>query len=192
MVRAVLGLRLLVTTLRQLRKAALGLPEVSEEEVGGARRFLVSGEPFAVLDTSGSVELLCGRERAEKALGRFGSAERLEHGGETVGVHVPLSDVNGMELNQLVYQAWLHCAPERLTLALRSAEGGVAPSAPDALPRTLGRPATSALLTAGVTTLSEAASWSAQRLLALHGFGPKALKLLQAALAERGMELERE
>lgn len=181
-----------MTTLRQLRKAALGLPEVSEEDVGGAHRFLVSGESFAVIDSSGSVELLCGREHAEKALGIFPSADRLEHGGETVGVRVPLSDLNGMELNQLVYQAWLHCAPERLKLALRSAADGIAPSGADALPRNLGRPATSALLTAGVTTLSEATSWSAQRLGALHGFGPKALKLLQAALAERGLELERE
>lgn len=179
-----------MTTLRQLRKAALGLPEVSEEERGDAREFLVSGEVFARLSPDGAVELLCGPERAHKATGRLAVVERLERGGATVGVSVPLAAVNGMELNRLVYQAWLQQAPERLTRALRSADAGGAPSGPDSLPGNLGRPATSALLTAGITSLSAASTWSAERLLALHGFGPKALKLLQQALAEHGMELE--
>ena len=52
----------------------------------------------------------------------------------------------------------------------------------------LGRPANRALLQADVTTLSEIANHSRKELLALHGVGPRAIRLLDAALAERGLE----
>ena len=51
----------------------------------------------------------------------------------------------------------------------------------------LGRPANSALLQAGITTLARVAKHSAKDLLAMHGVGPKAIRLLEAALAERGL-----
>ncbi|MDG4830410.1 DNA-binding protein [Solwaraspora sp. WMMD1047] len=51
----------------------------------------------------------------------------------------------------------------------------------------LGRPANSALLGAGITTLAQAAGHSRRDLLAMHGVGPKAVGILAAALAERGM-----
>ena len=51
----------------------------------------------------------------------------------------------------------------------------------------LGRPANSALLQAGITTLAQVAEQSAKDLLAMHGVGPKAIRLLDAALAERGL-----
>ncbi|RCK69443.1 hypothetical protein DT076_11215 [Desertihabitans brevis] len=56
------------------------------------------------------------------------------------------------------------------------------------LPR-IGRPATSALLSADLTTLEQVARWSERDLLALHGVGPRAVRLLQEALAERGLAL---
>ena len=58
----------------------------------------------------------------------------------------------------------------------------------DELPR-IGAPATRALASAGVTRLSEVAGWSEAELLALHGVGPRAVRILGEALAERGLAL---
>lgn len=55
------------------------------------------------------------------------------------------------------------------------------------LPR-IGRPANSALLAQGVMTLGEVADFGKKRLLALHGVGPKAIRILTEALEERGIE----
>ncbi|MEO3930140.1 DNA-binding protein [Micromonosporaceae bacterium B7E4] len=51
----------------------------------------------------------------------------------------------------------------------------------------IGRPANSALLEAGITTLAEVAAHRRRDLMALHGVGPKAVSILAAALAERGL-----
>jgi predicted flap endonuclease-1-like 5' DNA nuclease len=56
----------------------------------------------------------------------------------------------------------------------------------DALPR-IGRPATGALAAAGITTLSQVAALSESDLLAMHGVGPKAVRILREALTERGL-----
>ncbi|GAA2832353.1 hypothetical protein FB468_1437 [Leucobacter komagatae] len=56
------------------------------------------------------------------------------------------------------------------------------------LPR-IGRPATSALLLAGISTLAEVSGLSRAELLSLHGVGPKAVRILEAALAENGQTL---
>lgn len=53
----------------------------------------------------------------------------------------------------------------------------------------IGRPATSALLGAGVTTLDQVARMSERELLALHGVGPRAVRLLREALAAEGRDL---
>jgi len=55
------------------------------------------------------------------------------------------------------------------------------------LPR-IGRPANSALLAAEVTTLTQVASLGRRKLLALHGVGPKAVRILAEALNERGLD----
>jgi hypothetical protein len=61
---------------------------------------------------------------------------------------------------------------------------------PDAgLPGNIGAPATRALTAAGYTELRQLANVPAAELRKLHGVGPKALRLLQAALAEQGMSL---
>jgi hypothetical protein len=59
----------------------------------------------------------------------------------------------------------------------------------DALPRGIGRPATDALHEAGYSRLSELAGVPARELLALHGVGSKAVRVLQAALESRGSSL---
>lgn len=56
------------------------------------------------------------------------------------------------------------------------------------LPR-IGAPATRALASIGVTRLDQAAGRTEAELLALHGFGPRALRILAEALAARGMSL---
>jgi DNA-directed RNA polymerase alpha subunit len=51
----------------------------------------------------------------------------------------------------------------------------------------IGAPATRALAAAGYTTLSQLTGVRERELLALHGVGPKAVRLLREALAERGL-----
>jgi predicted flap endonuclease-1-like 5' DNA nuclease len=51
----------------------------------------------------------------------------------------------------------------------------------------IGRPATSALLTAGITTPAQVATRSRRELLDMHGVGPKAVTILTGALAEHGL-----
>ena len=55
----------------------------------------------------------------------------------------------------------------------------------------LGAPATRALAAAGITRLPQVAERSEAELAALHGVGPKAIGLLQRALAERGLSFRR-
>lgn len=56
----------------------------------------------------------------------------------------------------------------------------------NALPR-IGQPATRALAAEGITTLSQLRTWPAAKLLALHGMGPKAIRLLNEALETKGL-----
>jgi hypothetical protein len=58
----------------------------------------------------------------------------------------------------------------------------------DDLPK-IGAPATRALASIGVTQLDEVADRSESELLALHGFGQRALRILQEALALRGQTM---
>lgn len=51
----------------------------------------------------------------------------------------------------------------------------------------IGRPARAALEEAGVTRLSQLAEWTERDLLALHGVGPKAIRLLAPAMAAAGI-----
>lgn len=63
------------------------------------------------------------------------------------------------------------------------------PSEP--LPK-IGGPATGALHAAGVDTLAAAAALTEAELLAMHGIGPKAVRILREHLAGRGVELGRD
>lgn len=56
----------------------------------------------------------------------------------------------------------------------------------DAFPRAMGRPANAALVAAGITTLEAVAERTQAELLALHGVGPKAIRILDAELAAIG------
>lgn len=55
------------------------------------------------------------------------------------------------------------------------------------LPRTSG-PAARALASVGITSLAELSSRPWSEISQLHGIGPKALRILRAALDERGLK----
>lgn len=57
------------------------------------------------------------------------------------------------------------------------------------LPKGIGAPAARALVAAGYLRLEQLDGVPAVQLDALHGVGPKAVRLLREALAERGMAL---
>lgn len=174
-----------MTTLAQLRKAALSLPEVEEGTHLGTVAFKANGKRFASVTKDGTVQLVMTVEDAHDALRKLAAATEWTHSGKRVGVAIPLAAVNGMELNALVEKAWRHRAPKRLVNARLAAARGVVPEGPDALPKSIGRLATRALLAAGITTLGEVARRSDAELLGLHGVGPRAVRLLREAIAKQ-------
>ena len=54
----------------------------------------------------------------------------------------------------------------------------------------IGMPATNALASIGITTLSQVSQLTEEELLATHGVGPKAIRVLKEALAENGLKLK--
>lgn len=58
------------------------------------------------------------------------------------------------------------------------------------LPKSIGNPATNALQAAGITILEQVASRSRAELAALHGVGPKALRILEQYLNELSMDFK--
>ncbi|MFJ5262367.1 hypothetical protein ACIQAC_18065 [Streptomyces sp. NPDC088387] len=177
-----------MTTLAQLRKAALALPEVEEGTHFGMVAFSVRGRGFASVTREGAVRLQLADADAEAAVAAHPGGERLVRMGTPIGFRVPLADINGKDLNALVRAAWSHRAPKRLAAALAAAEAGA--DAPGReLPAAIGRPATQALLGAGINTLEMVAAHTAAELLALHGVGPKAVRILTETLEQRGLRM---
>ena len=58
---------------------------------------------------------------------------------------------------------------------------------PDLKTIKISEPAHRALENAGITTLEQAAQCTRKQLMALHGFGPKGLRLLEEALRAYGL-----
>ncbi|GAA1234579.1 hypothetical protein GCM10009676_17880 [Prauserella halophila] len=172
-----------MTTVSQLRKAALALPGTEEGTHLGMAAFSVRGKGFASVAKGGWVQLRLPADEADAALAVHPSGERLARAGTPIGFRVPLTDVNGKDLNALVRAAWTHRAPKRLVTAT-SQDGNDGD-----LPASIGKPATGALLGAGITTLAQVATRTEQELLALHGVGPKAVRILREVLAEQGRSL---
>lgn len=175
-----------MTTSDQLRKAALGLPEVEEGTNAGSVVYSVEGKTFASLTGDRKVRLHLDAGDAESALADLPAAERLQ-----AGIEIPLGQVNGQALNYLVRRAWFARAPKRLADALAAADTAAAGEVGD-LPPTIGRPATRALAGAGITTLDDVTRHSEKELLAMHGVGPKAIRILEEALEARQLTLRPE
>ncbi|PRX49362.1 hypothetical protein B0I33_103397 [Prauserella shujinwangii] len=177
-----------MTTVSQLRKAALALPETEEGTHFGMVAFSVRGKGFASVTKDGQVQLQLPADEVDAALSAHPGGERLVRMGTLIGFRVPLADIGGKELNALVRAAWIHRAPRRLAAALTAA-GTAGPADESDLPAGIGKPATRALRQAGLLTLAQVAAHGERDLLALHGVGPKAIRVLREALAEQGMSL---
>ena len=166
-----------MTTLAQLRKAALSYPGTAEDAAAGVVAFTVDGKRFASVGEDGLVELRLPAPDVDEILAAHPTAQP-----RAGGVRVPIGDVNGQQLNHWVRRAWLSQAPK--PLAARVSAGDTAkPGEVGDLPKAIGGPATRALAGAGITTLAQVASLSDAELLAMHGVGPKAVRILREALA---------
>lgn len=166
-----------MTTKAQLRKAATGQPEAQETTRDGLPTFSVLGKEFASLSPEGTVHLHLPEERVTEAVTAHPAGESITQAGRVTGFAIALKDINGMHLNNLVHAAWAHRAPRGLTAARQS------DAVDHDLPRAIGRPATGALLLAGISTLAEVGNRTDEELLALHGVGPRAVRILREALA---------
>lgn len=173
-----------MTTLAHLRTSALRLPEVEEGTHFGMVAFSVRGKGFVSVTGDGIVQLQLSDEAATEALRELPGAERLVRMGTPIGVRVPLAEVDGQQLNHLLRSAWSSRAPRRLVDEQERAARGEAPPGSD-LPTAIGRPATRGLLAAGISTLAQVAERDDDELLALHGVGPRAVRILRETIGER-------
>ncbi len=97
----------------------------------------------------------------------------------------PDTDIGGQQLNHWVRRAWLAHAPKRLAAQVAAADTA-APGEVGDLPKAVGRPATQALIGAGITTLAQVAELTEAELLGMHGVGPKAFRTLGEGLSATG------
>jgi hypothetical protein len=166
-----------VTTLAHLHGTALALPETTSAVTdAGVVTFTVRDKRFAAAGKDGCVELHLPSADADEVLAAHPTASRLSR---AAGVRVPLADLNGQQLNHWVRRAWLSRAPKALAAQARAADNAVPGEVGD-LPRSIGRPATQALVNAGITTLAQVAALTDAELKAMHGVGPKAIQILRA------------
>jgi hypothetical protein len=166
-----------MTNRAQLRKTALSLPGTVEEAVGADLiAFAVHGKRFASVTPDHVVQLHLPAAEADEFRTNFPTAQSSAD-----GVRIALSDLNGQQLNHWVRHAWLARDPRRL-VAQATAADTATPGAVGDLPKAIGRPATQGLANAGLTTLAQIARMSDAELGALHGVGPKAVRLLREAL----------
>ncbi len=172
--------------LSRVRTGALALPEVEEGSHFGAVAFAVRGKNFTTLTKDQRrVRFHVPQPVIDATVAEHPGAEPLVRMGKTIGVEVPLADLDVRLLDRLLRRAWEAAAPARLV-----AQRGPATAAARTmgLPA-IGRPAAAALGLAGITTLDEVARHTEEELLALHGVGPKAVRILREALAAGGQSL---
>lgn len=175
-----------MTSLAQLRRTALSLPGTAERSTAsGTKSFTVRDKRFASLGKDDYVQLHLTTADADEVLAAHPTAEPLTRGATPIGVRLPIGDINGQQLNHWVRRAWLAHAPGRLAAQAQAADTAAAGEVGD-LPRAIGNPATRALANVGITTLAQVAEVSEAELLAMHGVGPKAVRLLGEALGAAG------
>lgn len=177
-----------MTTRAQLHKTALGLPE-TRQDGNDPLSFSIAGRQFAALNEAGQLLLPLDEDTVRASLKHCTITRLPPAGDQPAMVSLPLDELNGMELNNLVFKAWLTQVPAELADRARAAMRGEAPGGPHALPRSIGSPATRALLLAGITNLEQVAAHSEEQLLALHGVGPRAVRILKEVLSESGRRL---
>lgn len=174
----------------QLRKTALSLPETAErEERSGMVAFTVRDKQFATVDKDNHVQLHLPPGEAERVLGEHPTAQRLTRGTTQIAVRIPLADINGQQLNHWVRRAWISRAPKQLAAQVVAGETASAGDVGD-LPKAIGRPATQALVSAGITSLDQVSELTEAELKSLHGVGPRAVRILAEALHASGREFK--
>lgn len=170
-----------MTSLAHIRTAAKRLAEVEQGTHVGMESWSVAGRGFlTVTKDRDAVQLRLPPDDARKVLTDIPGSSLLTQGETVLGVTIPLDAMNGMQANAVIGRSWAHRAPQRLTKVTEQA-----PSRDSDLPRNIGRPATSALNGAGIATVAELAEHTEAEIAALHGVGPKAVRLLTEALAEK-------
>ncbi|GAB6936891.1 MmcQ/YjbR family DNA-binding protein [Isoptericola variabilis] len=167
-----------MTTVAQLRQAALALPETTEGTHFGMVSFTVRGKGFASVTRDDVVQLHLAPDDVDAALAAVPGAEPLTRGATLLGARLPLGALDGQQLNHWVRRAWSARAPRRLAAVVAAADAAEPGEVGD-LPAAIGRPATRALAGAGVTTLAEVGARTDAELLALHGVGPRAVRILR-------------
>lgn len=172
-----------MTTFGHLRRTALALPGVEERTHFGMPAFYVGKTGFATRAKDDRVQLRLDAEDVERLLAEQPTAERLTRGATLLGATVPLADVNGQALNHWLRRAWTATAPKRLVASAAAADVAAAGEVGD-LPKRIGTPATRALTGAGITTLAQVADLTDAELTALHGVGPRAVRILREVLAD--------
>jgi Helix-hairpin-helix domain len=144
----------------------------------------VRGTSFASLSEDGGVvQFRLPEDAVEAVVAEHPEAERITRQGTTIGVGLPVDGLDVRVLDRLLRKAWDAAAPKRLVAEHSPA---AAASRTIGLPA-VGRPAAAALGQAGILTLEEVAAHTEQELLALHGVGPKAVRILREALAAGGL-----
>lgn len=179
-----------MTSVRQLRKSALSHPAAVEQDgttTHGVTAFTVEDTQFAAVDAGGVLHLHLSAKAGADMIAANRTAEELSGSDTSVTVSVPLGELDGQQLNYWVRQAWLFCAPNELAARARAAETAVPGEVGD-LPKAIGRPATQALATAGIGNLDQVAQLTERELSAMHGVGPKAVRILREALESTGRE----
>lgn len=167
-----------MTTVAQLRQAALALPETAEGTHVGMVSFTVHGRGFASVTRDDVAQLRLPPDDVDAVVAAVPGAEPLTRGTTVLGARLPLGALDGQQLNHWVRRAWSSRAPRRVAAALAAADAAEPGEVGD-LPAAIGRPATRALAGAGVTTLADVAARTDAELLALHGVGPRAVRILR-------------
>ena len=168
----------------RVRSGALALPEAEEGTHFGMVAFAVRGKNFVTLSKdSTEVRFHLPAASVDAVVAELPEAEPLVRQGTTIGVGLPLATLDVRVLDRLLRQAWEARAPKRL-VAAHSAEASAERT--KGLPN-VGRPATAALGLAGIRTLEDVAEHTEAELLALHGVGPKAVRILGEALSAAGL-----
>lgn len=173
-----------MTQVAQVRKGALALPEVEEGTHFGMVAFSVRGKNFvSVSKDEQHVRIHVPTTVVESTVAERPEAEPFVRMGTTIGVSMPMASLDVRLLDRLLRQGWEAAAPTRLV-----AERGPATAAARTmgLPA-IGRPAATALGLAGITSLEKVAEHTEEELLALHGVGPKAVRILREAMAAGGL-----
>jgi len=81
--------------------------------------------------------------------------------------------------------------PINRAMAEERMKGVVEPTGPSDLPN-IGRPAIRALAQIGVRNVDQLAGYTEREILALHGVGPKAIRILRPVMKELGVEFQEE